>query len=306
MKFWFRLMEGEGGEGGSNGGGGQTILGGTGRGTGDGGQGGGAPPPAWSWTDAEGKLSDGWQEKLGPELAASGSLKSISTLADLAKSYHATKAMVGQKLEMPAPDAPPERWAAWRKVTGAPEKPEGYRGDAKSLRPEALPEDGWNMETENKFLGIAHKHGLPPQAVKEIMDFYGSTVMDAVKQSHGDETAMVQAETAKLKQEWGQNFEGEIANASRMAKLAGLDPATNPIFTRSEVVKGFASLAKLIAGDKAVNGEQPGLGASIGERVKDITDPKSTSMLAREYRGEFGPERQSAAQGTLHQLMSNK
>ena len=48
------------------------------------------------------------------------------------------------------------------------------------------------------------------------------------------------------------------------------------------------------------------LGQSIGERVKDITDPKSTSMLAREYRGEFGAERQTAAQGTLHQLMANK
>lgn len=305
MKLWSRLLEGEGGDGSSNGGGGQqTILGGAADGSSQQ-QAGAGDSASWSWTKEDGSFSDGWLEKLGPELATSASLKSVGNLSDLAKNYHATKAMVGKKLEMPASDAPPEAWQAWRKVTGAPEKPEGYRGDAKSLRPDALPEDGWSMETEGKFLAIAHKHGLPPTAVKEIMGLYGEVIVDGLNQSQGDESAMIKAETTKLQQKWGQDFDARLSDASRMAKLAGLDPATNPIFTRSEVVEGFATLAKLIAGDTAVKGEQQGLGASIGERVKDISDPKSASMMAREYRGEFGPERQSAAQATLHQLMAS-
>lgn len=298
MKLWTPLMQEEGAGGSS--GGGHACAGGSAQGSSQQSTGG----SAWSWADTEGRLSDGWLDKLGPELAGSGSLKSIQSIGDLAKSYHATKAMVGRKLEMPGSDAPPERWAEWRKVTGAPEKPEGYRGDARSLRPEVLPEDGWDMDAENKFLGIAHKHGLPPQAVKDIMGFYGDTLIGGLRQSEADESAMIQAETGKLRQEWGRDFDLHLANAARMARLAGLDPATNPIFTRAEVVKGFAGLARLISGDSAVKGEQQGLGVSIGDRVKEITDPRSTSMMAREYRGEYGAERQSAAQGTLHQLMA--
>ncbi len=264
----------------------------------------GASAAPWSWTDTEGRLSKGWLDKLGPELATSGSLKSIQTVGDLAKSYHATKALVGKKLEMPARDAAPERWAEWRKVTGAPERPEGYRGQAESLRPQALPAEGWDMQAEGEFLSIAHKHGLPPQAVTDIMDFYGKSVISGFERSQTEETAFIQMETHKLRGEWGRDFDVQLGHAARMARLAGLDPATHPIFTRAEVVKAFAGLAKLITGDSAVKGEQSGLGTSVAERIRDITDPRGTSQLAREYRGEHGPDRQTSAQSALHQLMA--
>lgn len=263
-----------------------------------------ASTSSWTWASEDGKFSEGWHDKLPDGLKGNPSLQTIGTLPDLAKAYVETKGMVGKKLEMPGEGATPEQVAAWRKTVGAPEKAEGYRGEAKNLKPDSLPDDLWNVDAENKFLEIAHKHHLPPAAVKEILSFYGGSLMDSLKASQGDEAAMVQAETQKLQQSWGKDFDTNISLASRMAQTVGLDPKTDPIFTNARAVEAFAKFAKLISGDKLISGEQPSMMQSVRERANDITDPKSQSVLAREYRGEFGHERQAAAQSQLHNLMS--
>lgn len=260
-------------------------------------------PAAWSWAKEDGAFNDGWQDKLPDDLRTSPSLRTIGSLPDLAKAYVATKSMVGQKLEMPGEGATPEQVANWRKVTGAPDKPEGYLGSAKSLRPEALPEELWDAKSEGQFLAIAHKHGLPPAAVKDIMGFYGQSLVDGLKQSQGDAAVTVQAEAAKLRQEWGKDFDANLHAAATVAGMVGIK-TDNPAFTNSDVVKAFAQMSKLISGDKLVSGEIPSAMTSARERAQDIQDPKSTSILAREYRGEFGPERQGAAQKMLHQIQA--
>jgi hypothetical protein len=261
---------------------------------------------AWTWAKEDGSFSEDWADRLPDGLKGNPSLKTISTLPDLAKAFVETKGLVGKKLEMPGEGATPEQISTWRKTVGAPDKPEGYRGDAKTLRPDSLPEDAWSMDAENKFLAIAHKHHLPPAAVKEIMGFYGGSLVDTMKQGQAEQDAMVVSETGKLRETWGKDFDGNLADAARMATIAGLDPKNDPIFTNARAVEAFAKMAKLISGDKLITGEQPSLSASVRDRINDITDPKSQSMLAREYRGEFGPGRQQTAQTQLHQMMSSQ
>ena len=302
-------------------GGGQTIFGGAGAGGSSagssqhagGGQGGDAGAGAgaasgqgWSWAKEDGTFSDGWFDKLPDGLKGNPSLKTIQTLPDLAKAFIETKGLVGKKLEAPGEGATPEQIAAWRKTVGAPEKPEGYRGDAKTLKPEGLPDELWNGDAEGKFLDIAHRHHLPPAAVKEILGFYGQSLLDTAKAGEADAAKLVEAETAKLRQSWGADFEANINNAKTLAQLAGLDPLEDPMFTSSRYVEAFAKLSKLIAGDKLVTGETPSLGNTITDRIKDITNPGSQSMIAREYRGEFGSQRQQAAQATFHQLLTSQ
>lgn len=302
------------GSGGQGGGGGQTIFGGAagagGSGGGDagagGGQAGGHGTAGWSWAKEDGTFSEGWADKLPDALKGNPSLKTIQSLPDLAKAYVETKGLVGKKLEMPGEGATPEQVAAWRKTVGAPDKPEGYRGDAKTLRPESLPEEAWSMEAEGKFLEIAHRHHLPPAAVKEILGFYGQSLVDTLKGSQADAAASVEAETAKLRATWGADFDKRVNDAKTLAQLAGLDPLSDPLFASAAYVEAFAKLAPLIAGDKLVTGETPSLGATVADRIKDINDPKSQSMIAREYRGDFGPQRQQAAQSTLHQLLASQ
>jgi hypothetical protein len=203
----------------------------------------GVPAAAPGWVTDDGTLGEGWLAKLPEEIRANPSLKVMGSLADLAKSYVSTKALVGKKLEMPGEGATPEALTEWRKVVGAPEKPEGYIPEgAKSIRPDTIPEGMWDAKAEQEFLSIAHKHSLPPGAVKEIMAYYGQHMAGAITASAQAETASLQVEGQKLKESWGKDYDSNLA--------------------------------------------------------------KSTSPLARDYRGENGPERQAQAQAQLHELMT--
>lgn len=259
--------------------------------------------PAWSWAKEDGAFNEGWRDKLPDGLGADPSLAAIGSMNDLAKSYVSTKKLLGTKLEMPGENATPEAIANWRKTVGAPETPEGYRGDAKSLRPEIVPEAMWDVAGEKKFLDLAHKHSLPPAAVKEILGLYGENIKTALDASQATEGATLQAEGTKLREAWGKDYDSNLNMAVRVAATVGMDKM-HPAFTDASVVQAFAKMGKLLSEDRLVKGESTGVNGGITDRIRDITDPKSTSVLHREYNGEFGPERQAAAQQQLHQLMA--
>ena len=287
--------------GGAGGGGGATTLlgGAAGEQSGEGQQQAAAP-----WIGEDGTFGANWQEKLPEDLRGNPSLKVLGNFTDLAKSYVATKAMIGKKLEAPGEGSTPEQIASWRKTVGAPDKPEGYLGEAKTMRPDTVPENLWNPEAEKAFLALAHKHHLPPAAVKEIIAFQAQSMEAQLRQSGEAETATLAQEGAKLKQEWGKDYDKNLSMASRVAQTVGLDPATHPAFTSAEVVQAFAKMGKLLSEDKLITGGVEGINGSIAARAQDITDPKSTSVIAREYRGEFGPDRQAQAQKQFHELLA--
>ena len=259
----------------------------------------------WTWAKEDGSFNDGWAERLPEQIRGHASLKVIGSLPDLAKSYIETKAMIGKKLEAPAQNASPEQIAAWRKVVGAPDKLEGYYADRKSLRPDSIPEGLWDQKSEQRFVQLAHKHHLSPTAVKEILGFYGENVSDGLKASQQHETAHLHNEMSSLRQAWGREFDTNLHTAARVAQMVGLDPKSHPIFTSAEVVQAFARIGKLMSEDKLVTGSAGGILGSAADRIRDLTDPSSNSILAREYRGEFGAQRQSAAQAQYHQLLQS-
>lgn len=262
--------------------------------------------PAFTWAKEDGSLDPAWIERLSPELKGNPSLKPIGTIHDLAKSYVETKKLIGTKLEAPGENATPEQITNWRKTVGAPEKPEGYYGDAKTLRPEAVPEGMWDTESEKKFLEIAHKHHLPPAAVKEILGYYGENIANSVKASAEQEGVILQQEQTKLRESWGKEFDSNLSIAARVAQTVGLDPKTDPIFTSAKAVEAFAKMGKLLSEDKLVKGENQGVSGSIADKIREIQDVNSGSQLARDYHGQNGPQRQQEAQAILHDLIRTR
>lgn len=257
----------------------------------------------FTWAKEDGTFSDGWIERLPQDLRGEASLKVLPGVIDLAKSYVSTKKLIGTKLEMPGDGATAEQLAAWRKTVGAPEKPEGYLGDAKSLRPDSVPENLWDAEGEKAFLALAHKHSLPPAAVKEILGLHAANTQAALEASKATEGETLKAEMGKLRQAFGAEFDTKVNLAARVAQTVGLSK-DHAIFTNAEVVQAFAKLGALFSEDKLVKGDAAGINGSIGNKIREISDPASTHQLAKDYRGENGPERQSAAQSQLHQLMA--
>ena len=261
----------------------------------------GAPstPPA-------GGTGEDWKSELPEAFRTTPSLQPFQGFASraemleaLGRSYVETKAMVGKRLEAPGPDATPDQIAAWRKVVGAPDSPDGY---GETLRPETFPEDQWDAESEKEFRTIAHRHHLSPAAVKDIIGYYEKSVLAGVDQAKAGEAEFLAAETASLKKAWGGEYHRNLGLAQRFAATLGLKP-DNPVFTSAEVVQAMARGASLLSESKLITGQAAGLPASNQERAQAIMDSKNQDLLAREYRGEFGRERQLQAQQVLHQLL---
>ncbi len=277
-------------------------------------EGGGAPPPAappegGSAPPAAAPPAGGdWKASLPesfrntPSLSVFQGFESQAEMLEaLGKSYTETKALVGKKLEAPGADATPEQIATWRKTVGAPDTPEGY---GESLKPESFPDDQWSAESDKAFRELAHKHHLTPAAVKDIIGHYEKDVLAGIEQTKAGEAQYLATETAELKKAWGPEFSRNVTLAQRFAATLGLKP-DNPIFMSSEIVQAMARGAALLSESKLVKGETHGIAATNQDRANAIMDSKNQDMLAREYRGEFGVDRQRNAQSVLHQLLQN-
>lgn len=252
------------------------------------------PPPAaaWTWADDTGKFSAGWQDRLGAELKGDTSLRTIDSLPTLAKAYVDTKKMIGKKVTAPTDSSTPEEVAAWRALTGAPEKPEDY-GD---LRPKDVPAEAWDTEIETAARALAHKYHLPPGALK---DFVALNVQ-GTKAAYARETAAAQqqleAGQMSVRKEWGEHFERNRNRALAVAAALGI-PETDDIFvSRPDLMIKLATAApSVLGGDKIVNGSALGITGGIADQIRTIQD-------SPEYNGKRGATAQQQAQARLHQL----
>jgi hypothetical protein len=228
---------------------------------------------------SDGTFAEGWHAKaLGADY--NGPLAQVKSVADVDKMLRdniaAARAKTDGMVKIPGADAKPEELAAYRKAIGAPEKPEDYG----ELRPDKIPVEAWDAASDAKLKAVAHKHGLPPAALKDILGIYAEQIDTQMTKGMADMTAHVEGQKAILKQEWGEKFEGNVRQTIRFAATLGLKP-DHPVFQNADVVRALQRGASLVSEDKLINGSTIGLAASPGEQAKAImTNPANPHYKA--------------------------
>ena len=163
-----------------------------------------------------------WRDTLPEDVRNDPSLKDFKDAGGLAKSYIATKAMVGTKSAIPGPDAKPEEIAAYRKAIGVPDAPTGYKVKAHEIM--AHPE--WNRGAQDEFVKAAHAAGFTPDQVNTAIGFYADFVAKSAKDN---QTAEAEAKVA-LRNDWGVNYDTFLGASnrgiSRMERAMGMEPGT--------------------------------------------------------------------------------
>jgi hypothetical protein len=246
----------------------------------------------------DGSFAEGWHAKaFGADY--SGPLAQAKNFSDVEKMLRdniaAARAKTEGMVRLPGANAKPEEWAAYRKAIGAPDTPDAY-GD---LRPETIPAEMWDAEGAKALQAVAHKHALPPAAIKDILGLYAGQIDVQMQKGQADMAEHVAGQTAILKQEWGADFDANARQATRFALTIGLKP-DNPIFQNAEVVRAMAQGAKLLSEDKLINGATMGLTASPQEQAKAImTDPSNPHYKAYQA-GE------ASAVALVHNLLQQK
>lgn len=229
-----------------------------------------------------------WTTKLPEEMGDSrASMAKFKSLDEMAKAHIALEQKLGSKENMvsiPTEKSNPEQVAAYRKAMGVPEKVEDYK-----LTPEKFPEGvaPWPKELIAPFEAIAHKHNIPPAAMKEFVAENLRQSQMGIQAQAQNMAAHVEAGQKQLQTEWGSEYPKNIDLAKAAARTVGVDVNT-PGFTDPNVVKAFVALAKKISDDQFVseNGTTGGSTLTGKNLAKDIQGNPENPLNAKYKAGD--------------------
>jgi hypothetical protein len=238
--------------------------------------------PSTGWVNPDGTFGDKWLDALPDDVADyKNSFKNFKSVPDMAKALANANALIGKKLGVPNEKSSPEEVAAFRRAMGVPETLEEYK-----FAPDSVPEGlEWSEEMSKPYAEIAHRHGIPPAAMKELVTQHAKTEafkMEAIQATYEKQrTEAVQS----LQKEWGNDFGKNIGLAKQAAKLAGVD-ANSHGFSDPEVVRGFVRMAQMMSEDKigrSMGGTEFMTGAA---RAKDIMSNPENAWHKRYMEGD--------------------
>jgi hypothetical protein len=152
--------------------------------------------------------------------------KSEKPYETLFKRFEDQQKMLGEKskaLEIPGPDAPPEKIKEFHKAMGVPDKPEGYEYTLPDIskEPEAvrkiLEERAKDPIFINKMREKALSVGITPQQFKDMAAEFDGITIAQIKANVENQKALIAADAAKrdetFKQLWGDAAPAKIKNA---------------------------------------------------------------------------------------------
>jgi hypothetical protein len=238
--------------------------------------------PSTGWVNPDGTFGEGWTNNLPEDSAAyKDTLSKYKSVPDMAKALANANQLIGKKLGVPNEKSSPEEVTAFRKAMGVPESIDEYK-----FAPDALPEGmTWNDDMAKPYAEIAHKHGIPPAAMKELVNQHAKSEAFKLEAMQGHMEKIRQESVQTLQKEWGNDFGKNIGLAKQAAKIAGVD-ANSHGFSDPEVVRGFVRMAQMMSEDKvgrSMGGTEFMTGAA---RAKDIMGNPDNNWHKRYMEGD--------------------
>jgi hypothetical protein len=201
-----------------------------------------------------------------------------------------------QAPKKPGADASPEDQAKYyadlRKFTGAPEKPEDYGIKAPDNLPEGVE---WNAELAGKAVGIAHKYGVPPEALHELINLNNENISSIVAKSESAQKEQVDAMVAELNAEWKDDAKNNWQRANRGAIAMGVDLEASGLGNNPHFIRAALRFDEMIGDDKGLISSDSQ--ATYKEQMERI-------QKGPDFNGKNGPEKQQAALARLQGLFN--
>jgi hypothetical protein len=223
------------------------------------------PPPAAAGSGAQST----WLDSLPDDLKSNTGLQQFSDVQNLAKSWVHAQSMIGKKGVIPPGEkASEEEYAKFYKELGLPEM------DKYGI--EAPKDVQVNPEFMKSFKEIAHKAGIMPKQAQGLLNWYIQAEQGTYKAQQDAKAKAVTENLQRLKSEWGQGYDKNIALGDMALKELGGDElvdhvvksglAKDPVF-----IKLMAKVGGVLGEDKlrGEDGRRFG-GQSPAELQKEI------------------------------------
>lgn len=170
------------------------------------------PNPQIAW------LGDGVDEATLGYVANKGwddPKKAVQSYQNLEKLLGADKA--GNAIVLPKPEADAKEWdAIWNRL-GRPAEPAGYN---------VLVPEGGSKEFQDEMLKEAHAAGMPKAMAEKLFNKFNEKQVEARKAQQIAKEQQFVADDQAVKQEWGQAYVQNLAQAQAAARVLGLDGPT--------------------------------------------------------------------------------
>lgn len=230
-----------------------------------------------------------WRESLPADLKAEKTFEKFKDVSALAKSYIEAEKTVSRTLNakgvlVPEHNAPPEKWDAYYKALGRPDKPEDYK-----LEKPQLPEGMIYDENKSKlFAQVAHKEGLTTKQLTALHNAWNESVKADFETQTKAANDFLNKSTVAMKKEWGPDFDSNLAKAdAAIGLIFGEDfkkvLKDTGLCNHPDVIKGMYKASQAI-GEHALKS-----GAHSGPIQTEFTREKLISMkLDKRYSGDPG------------------
>jgi hypothetical protein len=172
----------------------------------------GNPPAA---ANATVTIPDNWKMALPKELQDSDTLKPITNIEALAKSYINAQKLVGaDKIPVPSKHATDEDWRAVFNKLGLPQDMKEYS----VTRPKDATFDD---QFVGQFKEAAFKAGVLPKQAQSLVDWFNQANHKVAGEMSTKQAEKVAAEIGSLKTEWGDAFTHKVGHANKILKEFG-------------------------------------------------------------------------------------
>ena len=242
-----------------------------------------------AFLDADGtKFKEGWTAGLPDHLKPfEKTLSKFPSPIDLLGSYGNLEKKISAKTPtFPGAEATDEQRAEWRKLVGAPNTPEEY-----GLKPSEGSEGTWNADLAQTAATVAHKYGIPAEALGELVEAYNGSMKAAVESAETASAGEAERVMAELSKEWGAEASKNAARVQRGAKALGLD-LDNPKYGNDpDLAKAILRFDQMTNEDGGLIGE--GEKAGYHQRMEQIDtklrslqpgSPEAQSLVAEKRR----------------------
>lgn len=236
----------------------------------------GEPPAATGEAGDDAGAGDGgdWRDQAARgDAALRKRLERFGSMADVVDSFRNLEKKLSGKvgdLLKPPPETEGEELAKWRAARGIPAEPAEYE---QALGELVLGDE--DKPLAEAFFEQAHKGNLPAEAVKTVMDWYASTAELMQEQREKFVAEAKAASEEALKEEWGQDYKGNLASITNLLELGG--EKVRSVFEGGYTADGVPLLAHVevarflrqMAGEVGAN-EGTQLGGGNTDKMADI------------------------------------
>ena len=227
-----------------------------------------------------GEFTPDWTTRFGDEYAAyrgDPTLSRYKSLPELGRAFVEQRRALGSRADAvvvpqdPGAEATPEQRSAYertlaryRETLGIPDSPDNY-----DIAPKEMPEGfEWRPEMAKPFLEIAHKHNIPPAAMRELIQADIQREVEHVNMIRQESERILAEGKQALKDSWGGNYDAKIRTAQRAvdmvaSKLGLEDLPKAEDFRNPSVVRAFAYVGELLSEDKVNKGGNAGPSSTL-------------------------------------------